>query len=101
LKVDEVPDSGKKIDVFQVAFGELPGQDLCLLPGGAEFIDENQALSKSLATAALDGKLVVGEILVADLDVQPRRQVLQVLKKKGVGKIGIHRAPLGLNPTGL
>jgi hypothetical protein len=99
--VDEIPDPREKVEIFQVAFGELSGQDLGLLPGGAEFIDENQALSKSLATPALDGKLVVGEILVADLDAQPSRQVLQVLKKKGVGKIGKHRAPLGLDPTGL
>jgi hypothetical protein len=84
LKLDKIPDPGKKVEVFQVEFGELAGQNLRLLPGRAEFFNENQAFAKSLASSALDENLIVGEILVADLDAQLGCQAFQMLKKNGV-----------------
>jgi len=68
LKGDEIPYSGKDIAIFQVEPGKLPGQNLRLLPGRAQFFNEDQGLAQDFAAPALDGEFIVGEIFVTDLD---------------------------------
>jgi len=42
------------------------------------------------AAAAVDGDLIIGQVLIADLDSQLSRDAFQMLEKERVGKLLIH-----------
>ena len=71
--------------------GKLAGQNSGTFGGGVVPVDEDQILAQQLAAAAVDGELIVGQVLIADLDSQLSREAFQVLKKERFGKLVLHR----------
>jgi hypothetical protein len=81
VKGNKFPHAGEEIEIFQVIPGKLAGQDMGLLVGRAEIVDDNQIPPQGFASAAEDGKLIIGEGFIPDFNIQLTGQVFQLVQK--------------------
>jgi hypothetical protein len=89
--LNEFPNPGEDVKIFQVIGGELTGKKAGALHKGLLKVDDDQIPAQQLAAAAVNRYFIVGQALVADLDLLLSRKALQLLKKERVGKLVIHR----------
>jgi hypothetical protein len=83
-RLNEFPDAGKEVKIFQVIPGEFPGQKEGPFGERLIFVDEDQGPVQDLAPAAVDGELFVCKTFVAHVDLQPGGKALQLLKKERI-----------------
>jgi hypothetical protein len=91
--LNELPHPGQDVEVFQVIARKLAGQNAGAFGRGLLPIDEDYIPALKLTAAAVDGDLIVSQVLVADLDSQPIRKAFQVLEKSGVREPLVHIPP--------